>query len=160
MKIETVCREDMADIEYEGEELYEKEKEDLFKMDRFDPEDEAGQDAAAKETLLDDINKKLKKKRKIEDTKENEPVEVKEQPEKKKRKRSKKKRKAGQEAEGFTVLGDPTDSQKKKVARVLPQWLANPDILQVCCTLHCILLTAHCSLHTPHCTHCTALSKV
>ena len=148
MTIETVCREKMADIEYEGEELYEKEKEDLFQMDRFDPEDEAGQDTTAKETLLDDINKKLKKKRKIDDTKENEPVEVKEQPEKKKRKRAKKNRKAGQEAEGFTVLGDPTDSQKKKVARVLPQWLANPDILQVCCTLHT-------TMHTVRCTHYT-----
>ena len=50
---------------------------------------------------------------------------------KKRRKKSKKGTKQRDEAEGFTVLGDPTDSQKKKVARVLPHWLAHPDIMQV-----------------------------
>ena len=111
-------------IIYEGEEMYEKKKdEQLFAMDRFDPDSELGTEKG--KTILP-VN--IKTKGEIVPPEETPKVsEVK----KKRRKKSKKGSKHGDEAEGFTVLGDPTDSQKKKVARVLPQWLAQPDIMQV-----------------------------
>ena len=109
-------------ITYEGEEMYEKSKdEQLFAMDRFDPDSELGTE---KEKTI------LPVKVKGEKVPQNEKPKVSEV-KKKRRKKSKKGSKHGVEAEGFTVLGDPTDSQKKKVARVLPQWLAQPDIMQV-----------------------------
>ena len=111
-------------ITYEGEEMYEKKKdEQLFSMDRFDPDSELGTEKG-KAILPDNIKTKGEKVPQEETPKVS---EVK----KKRRKKSKKGSKHGDEAEGFTVLGDPTDSQKKKVARVLPQWLAQPDIMQV-----------------------------
>ena len=111
-------------IIYEGEEMYEKKKdEQLFAMDRFDPDSELGTEKG--KTILP-VNVKTKTENATQDEKPK-AKEVK----KKRRKKSKKGSKHGDEAEGFTVLGDPTDSQKKKVARVLPQWLAQPDIMQV-----------------------------
>ena len=111
---------------YEGEEMYEK-KEELFTMDRFDPDSE-----------LENVKEKpnLPKKNIGNETKaasaEDTDDKVKDPGgRKKRRKKSKKGSKQSDEAEGFTVLGDPTDSQKKKVARVLPHWLAHPDIMQV-----------------------------
>lgn len=109
-------------ITYEGEEMYEKRKdEQLFAMDRFDPDSEV---AAEKGKTVFPVKVKGSKVPQDEKPKDG---EVK----KRRRKKSKKGSKHGDEAEGFTVLGDPTDSQKKKVARVLPQWLAQPDIMQV-----------------------------
>ena len=35
------------------------------------------------------------------------------------------------QSSGFTVLGENVDQSKRKVRRVLPQWLANPDIVSV-----------------------------
>jgi len=111
-------------IIYEGEEMYEKKKdEQLFAMDRFDPDSELTTEKG--KTILP-VNVKTKGEKATQDEKPK-AKEVK----KKRRKKSKKGSKHGDEAEGFTVLGDPTDSQKKKVARVLPQWLAQPDIMQV-----------------------------
>ena len=109
-------------ITYEGEEMYEKRKdEQLFAMDRFDPDSEMGTEKGKTVLPLKVEGLKLPQDEKSKDG------EVK----KKRRKKSKKGSKHGDQAEGFTVLGDPTDSQKKKVARVLPQWLAQPDIMQV-----------------------------
>ena len=109
-------------ITYEGEEMYEKRKdEELFAMDRFDPDSDLGTEKG--KTILP---VKVKGEKVPQDEKPK-VGEVK----KKRRKKSKKGSKHGDEAEGFTVLGDPTDPQKKKVARVLPQWLAQPDIMQV-----------------------------
>ena len=52
---------------------------------------------------------------------------------KKKKKKGKKKKggDSGGDFQGFTILGDPTDQKIKKATRVLPLWLANPDILSV-----------------------------
>jgi ATP-dependent RNA helicase DDX51/DBP6 len=53
---------------------------------------------------------------------------------KKKRKRKKKGVDADDEdpsATGFTVLGEKMDRSKSKVRRVLPAWLANPDVVSV-----------------------------
>lgn len=109
-------------IIYEGEEMYEKRKdEQLFTMDRFDPDSEPGTEKG-KNILPGKV------KGEIVPQDEKPTVAI---VKKKRRKKSKKGSKHGDEAEGFTVLGDPTDSQKKKVARVLPQWLAQPDIMQV-----------------------------
>ena len=111
-------------ITYEGEEMYEKKKgEQLFAMDRFDPDSELETEKG--KTILPDIIKTKGEKAPQEETPKVSEVK------KKRRKKSKKGPKQGDEAEGFTVLGDPTDSQKKKVARVLPHWLAHPDIMQV-----------------------------
>ena len=110
-------------IAYEGEEMYEKKKdEQLFAMDRFDPDSELGNEKG--KTILPD--KVIIKGEKAPSEEKPKVGEV-----KKKRRKKKKGLKQGDETEGFTVLGDPTDSQKKKVARVLPQWLAQPDIMQV-----------------------------
>ena len=55
----------------------------------------------------------------------------------KKRKRSKRKKAAKNagdepgESSGFTVLGEKVEQSNRKVRRVLPQWLANPDIVSV-----------------------------
>ena len=138
----------MGEIHYEGEELYEKKmEEDLFEMDRFDPAEE-GHTEDGEAAILDKLNKKLKDKRKL-DGKDDKSTESKEEPDMKKRKRSKKK-KSSQEPEGFTVLGDTTDNQKKKVSRVLPQWLAQPDILQVTILSPLLLLLLHfCSCYFP-----------
>lgn len=112
--------------------------EDLFQMNRFDPEQD---NLEVEENHLKNLNLKIekrKKKRKLEDAKENESVtpltekETLSEPLKKKRKKNKKKK--GDEAkvvEGFTILGDETDSRKKKVTRVLPYWLAHPEIVEV-----------------------------
>jgi len=112
--------------------------EDLFQMNRFDPEQD---NLEIEENHLTNLNLKIekrKKKRKLEDAKENESISVSKEKEtlseplKKKRKKNKKKK--GDEAkavEGFTILGDETDSRKKKVTRVLPYWLANPEIVEV-----------------------------
>ena len=111
---------------YEGEEMYEK-KEELFTMDRFDPDSEL-------ENLKEKPN--LPNKNTGNETKVVSAEDIGDKAKdpgvrKKRRKKSKKGSKPSDEAEGFTVLGDPTDSQKKKVARVLPHWLAHPDIMQV-----------------------------
>ena len=113
-------------VVYEGEEMYEK-KEELFTMDRFDPDSEL-------ENLKEKPN--LPKKNTGNETKVVSAEDIGDKAKdpgvrKKRRKKSKKGSKPSDEAEGFTVLGDPTDSQKKKVARVLPHWLAHPDIMQV-----------------------------
>merc|ERR1712192_269592 len=99
-----------------------KKDEQLFAMDRFDPDSELGNEKG--NTILPD--KVIIKGEKALSEEKPKVGEV-----KKKRRKKKKGLKQGDEAEGFTVLGDPTDSQKKKVARVLPQWLAQPDIMQV-----------------------------
>lgn len=111
--------------------------EDLFQMNRFDPEQD---NLEIEENHLTNLNLKIekKKKRKLDDAKENESIsvskekEILSEPLKKKRKKNKKKK--GDEAkavEGFTILGDETDSRKKKVTRVLPYWLAHPEIVEV-----------------------------
>ena len=111
---------------YEGEEMYEK-KEELFTMDRFDPDSEL--ENVKEQPNLSKKNIRIEAKAEAAediDDKAKDPGGK-----KKRRKKSKKGTKQSDEAEGFTVLGDPTDSQKKKVARVLPHWLAHPDIMQV-----------------------------
>ena len=118
-----------GEVEYEGEDQYavvEKEKEDLFHMDRFDPDAEEEEGDVEDKVPLKDETNETGEGLKVDGDK------TEEEPKKKRRKRSKKKLKGGGEgAEGFTVLGDSTDSQRRKVARVLPNWLANPDIVQV-----------------------------
>ena len=100
---------------------------ELFEMTRFDP---SGEQAKQEDALLENINKRIKEKRKLQ-TPEAES-EVSSDPVKKKRKKSKKKKgNAGDGIEGFTILGDPTDLTVKKASRVLPLWLAQPDILTV-----------------------------
>jgi len=86
--------------------------EDLFQMNRFDPEQD---NLEIEENHLTNLNLKIekrKKKRKLEDAKENESISVSKEKEtlseplKKKRKKNKKKK--GDEAkavEGFTILG-------------------------------------------------------
>ena len=53
----------------------------------------------------------------------------------KKLKKRKQKARSGEDesgqSSGFTVLGENVDQSKRKVRRVLPQWLANPDIVSV-----------------------------
>lgn len=55
----------------------------------------------------------------------------------KRRKKKRKQQPAGGEddslgkSSGFTVLGESVDQSRRKVRRVLPQWLANPDIVSV-----------------------------
>ena len=104
--------------------------------------------------LKNRFEKKLRKK-KLEDGNENEGQEAKRgklietskgeikapAPEAavstKKRKRSKRKKPANKsegepaESSGFTVLGEKVEQSNRKVRRVLPQWLANPDIVSV-----------------------------
>jgi len=111
---------------YEGEEMYEK-KEELFTMDRFDPDSEL-ENAKEKPNLS---KKNIGNETKAASAEDNDDKAKDPGGRKKRRKKSKKGTKQSDEAEGFTVLGDPTDSQKKKVARVLPHWLAHPDIMQV-----------------------------
>ena len=111
-------------VTYEGEEMYQEKKDDqLFAMDRFDPDSEFG----AETILPDNTKSETEKASQSEGCEKPQVNEVK----RKRRNKPKKAAKPSVEAEGFTVLGDPTDSQKKKVARVLPQWLAQPDIMQV-----------------------------
>lgn len=111
-------------VTYEGEEMYQEKKDDqLFAMDRFDPDSEFG----AETILPDNTKSETEKASQSEGCEKPQVNEVK----RKRRNKPKKGAKPSVEAEGFTVLGDPTDSQKKKVARVLPQWLAQPDIMQV-----------------------------
>ena len=102
----------------------------LFEMQRFDPsaEDESQQLEAI------DLTEKLKLKRKIvtdsSGPKLEETSKTDTEPLKKKKKKNKKKKDPSQ-VEGFTILGDPTDKSTKKVNRVLPHWLAHPDIVNV-----------------------------
>ena len=63
------------------------------------------------------------KKRKVSDSQESE------EPAKKKRK--KKKKKTEDVDSGFTKLGVFDEAEKVKVRRVLPKWLAEPDIVSV-----------------------------
>jgi len=105
-------------------------------MNRFDPDEDTN---ANEENHLKTLNQKIekrKKKRKLEDTKENEASskgkESLNEPQKKRSKKNKKKKvDDSKTVEGFTILGDETDSRKKKVTRVLPYWLAHPDIVEV-----------------------------
>ena len=100
----------------------------LFEMTRFDP---GGQEDKQEDIILDNINNKLKEKRKLQ-TPTDADNEAVTEPVKKKRKKSKKKKNnVGDNIEGFTILGDPTDQKVKKVNRVLPLWLAQPNILSV-----------------------------
>lgn len=50
---------------------------------------------------------------------------------KKKRKRKRKSSISNESATGFTSLGDVASKEKSKVRRVLPKWLAQPDIVSV-----------------------------
>jgi len=100
----------------------------LFEMTRFDP---GGQEDKQEDIILNNINNKLKEKRKLQ-TPTDADNETVTEPVKKKRKKSKKKKNnVGDNIEGFTILGDPTDQKVKKVNRVLPLWLAQPNILSV-----------------------------
>ena len=100
----------------------------LFEMTRFDP---GGQEDKQEDIILNNINNKLKEKRKLQ-TPTDADNEAVTEPVKKKRKKSKKKKNnVGDNIEGFTILGDPTDQKVKKVSRVLPLWLAQPNILSV-----------------------------
>ena len=104
----------------------------LFDMERFDPSAEVDTKPLEKNEKIH----KLKLKRKIAPDLEEEKDEnvnqtdVEPPPSKKKKKKNKKKVDPTQ-IEGFTILGDPTDKAAKKVHRVLPYWLANPNILNV-----------------------------
>jgi len=105
--------------------------ESLFEMNRFDP---SGEEAKHEEALLDNINKRIQEKRKLQSSagdREYPAEAVSAEPIKKKKKKSKKKKVSSDEISGFTVLGDPTDTIMKKANRVLPLWLAKPDILTV-----------------------------
>ena len=100
----------------------------MFEMTRFDP---GGQEDKQEDIILNNINNKLKEKRKLQ-TPTDADNEAVTEPVKKKRKKSKKKKNnVGDNIEGFTILGDPTDQKVKKVTRVLPLWLAQPNILSV-----------------------------
>ena len=102
--------------------------------------------------ILADLKNKFEKKRrkKLDDQDEdegreksktdvNETSEAELKPAKgaKKRKKGRKQPKGGDQdgeygqTSGFTVLGESVDQSKRKVRRVLPQWLAKPDIVSV-----------------------------
>jgi len=100
----------------------------LFEMTRFDP---GGQGDKQEDVILDNINKRLKEKRKLQTPPSEANNDADAEPVKKKRKKSKKKKSNVGDIEGFTILGDPTDQKVKKVNRVLPLWLAQPNILSV-----------------------------
>jgi len=105
-------------------------EESLFEMTRYDP---GGEEDKQEDLILDSINKRVKEKRKLQapsgeagdDNADAEPLK------KKKKRNKKKKNNVGDNIEGFTILGDPTDQKVKKVNRVLPLWLAQPNILSV-----------------------------
>ena len=103
----------------------------LFEMQRFDP---SAEDDTKKVEKIDH-SKKLKLKRKIPSDapgqKEDDGVSKSETEPPKKKKKKNKKKIDPTKIEGFTILGDPTDKSTKKVNRVLPYWLANPDIVKV-----------------------------
>jgi len=100
----------------------------LFAMTRFDP---GGEEDKQEDLILDNINKRVKEKRKLQGA-GGDATDAVAEPVKKKRKKSKKKKgNVGDNIEGFTILGDPTDQKVKKVSRVLPLWLAQPNILTV-----------------------------
>jgi len=99
----------------------------LFEINRYDPE----QDESKQENvLLENINKRIKEKRKL-DNNSNKEISNENEPVKKKRKKNKKKNDKNISADGFTILGEPTDQKIKTVNRVLPLWLAQPNILTV-----------------------------
>ena len=77
------------------------------------------------------INNRINQKRKAEVKPDEDTTKVPSKKKKKNKKKSKKAGGAGGEVEGFTILGDPTDRAVKKVTRVLPYWLANPDVVTV-----------------------------
>ena len=107
--------------------------ESLFDMERFDPSAEAESKPVEKN---DKINK-LKLKRKIVpdpsigEEKDDSVSKTDAEPPSKKKKKKNKRKVDPTQIEGFTILGDPTDKAAKKVHRVLPYWLANPNILNV-----------------------------
>jgi len=106
-----------------------------FQVERFDPENE-GNKENDQEKILNKLKKKLSKKRKLQAEEEKKQPEEKkedgqENDEPKKKRRKKGKKGEGKEETGFTVLGEEKATKKKKVSRVLPYWLANPDIAEV-----------------------------
>ena len=121
----------------------------LFQMTRFDPGEEENIEEPADENNLKSLNLKIAKRKRVKESKpddvtaapESDPKagdgaaakagDGREDPPKKKRKKNKKKKATTAEADGFTVLGDNTDSKKKQVKRVLPYWLSHPDIVDV-----------------------------
>ncbi|XP_023332629.1 ATP-dependent RNA helicase DDX51 [Eurytemora carolleeae] len=107
-----------------------------FVVERFDP-DEYIRQKDNEEKILKKLKKKLAKKRKLAES-EGKPEEEKKEdvdaaePNKKKRKKKEKEKKGETVVDtGFTVLGEELSTKKKKVSRVLPYWLANPDIAEV-----------------------------
>ena len=125
-----------------------------------DNEDDAGvaeapeviKQKASEAEILAELKNRIERKRKKKqeeqsDEKPTEAPEVVKKPKtegeeseekagKKKRKKRKKKPDANDDdsdpsATGFTVLGEDLDKKKAKVRRVLPDWLANPDIVSV-----------------------------
>jgi len=126
-------------------------------MRRYNDGDDGGEEEAnvaprkTEAEILADLKNKFEKKRrkKLEDKgelarhdeskiakPENSKVELNSEEAKGLKKRKKRKKKASGEDEsgqssGFTVLGESVDQSKRKVRRVLPQWLAKPDIVSV-----------------------------
>ena len=108
----------------------------LFDMERFDPSAEDDTKPLEKNNKIHH----LKLKRKIvpdpsasigEEKDESVSKADVDQPPSKKKKKKNKRKVDPNDIEGFTILGDPTDKAAKKVQRVLPHWLANPNILNV-----------------------------
>lgn len=121
---------------------------DLFQVQRYWSDDD-DENAVPRESehdpqhVLSTLNAKLAKKRKVEEEEaeiqvdEDAVVEEEEDKslvEKTKKKKKTKAKKANQEEsrpDDFMVLGDKSITRKKKIKRILPAWLANPDIVTV-----------------------------
>ena len=118
---------------FSAKKFIKKVMDSLFDMERFDP---SAEDDTKPLEKNDKINK-LKLKRKIipdpsiEESKDEGVGKTDDEPPSKKKKKKNKKKVDPTEIEGFTILGDPTDKAAKKVNRVLPYWLANPNIVNV-----------------------------
>jgi len=105
-------------------------------MKRYWSDGEENEDEPQNEQNAEaDILNKLKNKAKEQRTNEGQKADSNKDEAKPKKKRKKRKKTDGEGGEeggtGFTVLGEDLSKGKGKVRRVLPHWLANPDVVSV-----------------------------
>ena len=113
---------------------------DLFHMKRYWSEDgdiRQYENEQADENEEENILKKLKNKVKKPpvvvkpDVKEDDKADDGSQKEVEVKVGKKRKKSKAKDESGFTVLGEDVDKSRQKVRRVLPHWLANPDVVSV-----------------------------